>query len=495
MSLDGLTRTHTIDHDGYDHAIGLVDTTGAESDPPHISEDPANPESSGAPLTRQWTRSRLKEEVAKRKYAKWQEGKQRTSTDTAGPNVEAREESTEGEATERGKGPKVASRLKDKVASRSKRKGAPRQDRPDYEVDILYENQRGSFLCGIPLYSAKSLLNFDPSGWQTSTFHDSPVNITNAQLPDPSWAWAWRTWYVDMSHDVDEEGWEYSFSFQNSFAWHGSHPWFHSFVRRRRWLRKRVKIRSPRTGEKNDKNAAHLLTAEYFTIHPKREPSPDSVGYRTSVGGSTYLSKFANADESDEDTAEITDLVALMAALRRSRVDRERIAAVNNFLEHGGDEIYYLSEKMDSIMGLFIYQTSRRQFQTLLLEALDTAVGDSDGSFDGATESDGRGQSRSGNLLKAVRAANVHINDQDFWSEVRAKADAENPPRASVEGETLGATESSGEPGKGPEIEEKPRTSVQDDIKGIPDEAHVSAEPGISWNKASRSPMKETKEE
>ena len=111
----------------------------------------------------------------------------------------------------------------------------------DTFINVLYENQRGSFFCGIPLYSSNSLLNFDPAGWQTSPFQDSPMNITNSQLPDPSWEWVWRTWYVDMSYDVDEEGWQYSLSFRTGIAWHGNHPWFHSFVRWRRWLRKRVK--------------------------------------------------------------------------------------------------------------------------------------------------------------------------------------------------------------------------------------------------------------
>jgi hypothetical protein len=37
---------------------------------------------------------------------------------------------------------------------------------------------------------------------------------------------------------VDEEGWEYSFFFRG-FVWHGTSPWFHSFVRRRRWIRLR----------------------------------------------------------------------------------------------------------------------------------------------------------------------------------------------------------------------------------------------------------------
>ena len=492
MSIAGLTRTHTLDTEDYDHEISLHDSTKPDTEEPTAPEEPDSPGLSGAPLSRQWTRKRLREEIARRKYAKYQEDKQRPSTDTPRLSVDnARQSGDEGTDSTRGKKSELAGRLRDKIASRAKKKQAPAKDDKDYEVDILYENQRGAFFCGIPLYSAKSLLNLDPSAWQTSTFHDSPVNITNAQVPDPSWAWSWRTWYVDMSHDVDEEGWEYSFSFQRRFAWHGSHPWFHSFVRRRRWLRKRVKIRPLRAGKKDDMKAAHLLTAEYFTIHPKRDPSPDSLGNRTTADRSTYFSSFANGEESDDDFEEITNLVALMAALRKSRVDREKIAVIQNFLQHGGEEIYYLAERMDDIMGLFIYQTSRRQFQTLLLEALDAAVEDPKASLDGTTEdNDEPGKRRSENLLKAVRAANVHINDQDYWSEIRSKADSGHATKAPIEGETLDAANPSGEPGKGPEIVESPDDDVKNNIKGIPEGAHVSEELGIRWNKTPGSPVK-----
>lgn len=101
-------------------------------------------------------------------------------------------------------------------------------------IDVLYENQRGAWLCGLPLFSSASLLNFDPPAWRNGLGQASPVSVVDAQTPDPSWRWAWPTWYVDMSADVDEEGWQYSFMFRQKTSWHGSHPWFHSFVRRRR---------------------------------------------------------------------------------------------------------------------------------------------------------------------------------------------------------------------------------------------------------------------
>src|ERR1700753_615986 len=80
-----------------------------------------------------------------------------------------------------------------------------RENTPQSAIDILYENQRGTFLCGLPFFSSASLLNFDPPPWVTETHAPSAVDITNAQVPDPSWEWDWKTWYVDMSRDVDEE--------------------------------------------------------------------------------------------------------------------------------------------------------------------------------------------------------------------------------------------------------------------------------------------------
>jgi hypothetical protein len=111
-------------------------------------------------------------------------------------------------------------------------------DPTNAHLDVLYESQRGCYVFGKPLYSARAMFPREAAPWADEQCRPSLVDITNAQLPDPSWQWVWRTWYVDMSRDVDEEGWEYSFFFRG-FAWHGISPWFHSFVRRRRWIRLR----------------------------------------------------------------------------------------------------------------------------------------------------------------------------------------------------------------------------------------------------------------
>ena len=220
---------------------------------------------------------------------------------------------------------------------------------PTSQIDILYENQRGWFIFGVPLYSHQSLLQLDPGAWVTSEGKDSPVSITNAQVPDPSWEWAWKTWYVDMSGDVDEQGWQYSFSF-GSRAWHGSHPWFHCFVRRRQWLRLRVKrTMKMRLGQSNFERA-HMLNDDYFTIHSSaaKDQRQTSIvpmsATQSAYSGMTSGNKGNDADLLELE--EITDIPMLMYALKCAIVDREKLDYLKRFVEQGGEELYYLNEKV-----------------------------------------------------------------------------------------------------------------------------------------------------
>ena len=199
MSVIGLapaSRT-AINPEDYDHAINLVDTTKPAAEHTPDGENADQPEPSEAPLSRKWTRSTLRGEIARRKYSKLQEDRYIDSDDAGRASVEdshVGEQGDKGGGKPAGKSSGRASQLRNKIPFRSRRRTLQSKDDRDYIIDILYENQRGAFWCGIPLYSAKSLLNFDPAGWQTSSFLDSPVNITNAQVPDPTWRWVWKNW-------------------------------------------------------------------------------------------------------------------------------------------------------------------------------------------------------------------------------------------------------------------------------------------------------------
>ena len=82
MSVFGLERSQTDGAQAYDHAISLVDTTKPKES---FEEEVSSPSSSlprsdsGTLLSRQWTKGGLQKQLAQRKYAKYQEGKEENS--------------------------------------------------------------------------------------------------------------------------------------------------------------------------------------------------------------------------------------------------------------------------------------------------------------------------------------------------------------------------------------------------------------------------------
>ncbi|ODV58805.1 Spo73p ASCRUDRAFT_38510, partial [Ascoidea rubescens DSM 1968] len=137
-----------------------------------------------------------------------------------------------------------------------------------YVFDIVVENERGSNFFGIPLFSKNFLIHgVDPSSFSKSNntkkklFHNKNTqqqvladyttcgpgsknhrfNLKLITLPDQSWEWSWKEWYVlKINDDVDENGWLYSRIRFNSKKWRGSHH-FGNFVRKRYWARLREK--------------------------------------------------------------------------------------------------------------------------------------------------------------------------------------------------------------------------------------------------------------
>ena len=229
---------------------------------------------------------------------------------------------------------------------------------PLHEIDVLWENQRGWFFFGVPLYSHSSLLNFDPGPWVTRDRKNSPVDITNAQLPNPSWRWVWKSWYVDMSHDVDEEGWQYSFSFSRKFSWHGTHPWFHSFVRRRRWFRKRAMKNAKVAVGASNLGMSDALQGDYFTIHSRQHRSPASGSQYTTKEKKGPASQ-AVSKQVDLPLGDIRDIPTLMIVLKHAVIDRAKVDAVQRFVEVGGEELVYLKEYISTILQFLVFQASR----------------------------------------------------------------------------------------------------------------------------------------
>lgn len=481
----------------YDHEIVLVDATkpvnpdsGLPNDEGSISLSRAG---TGTQLSKRWTKSTLREELVRRKYAKWQEDKAEDTDEPLEISDGDQSPATEGPSLDQPRtsrqSPSRTGRLRDKnpfkrQKGRSKRKGN------DTGVDILYENQRGSFFCGIPLYSGRSLLPSDPSGWQTATFKYSPVNITNAQLPDPSWVWAWRTWYVDMSYDVDEEGWQYSFSF-GQWAWHGTHPWFHSFVRRRRWLRKRVKLYPSKAfGDAGNLKQAHLLNEDYFTIHASRDRSRGSSADRSLNHRSSHLSHAGSDSDDEQDPGDVSDVLKLMGALKRARVDREKLWAVKAFVEQGGDELFYLADRIDDIMDRFIYRTSRMQLHSLLLQEYRANQKQKRKDNEEALVK------KDDALSKAVRAAKEYL-DSDFRGDPNTKKaglrteDEIREERSVTEANIKSGDISKDESDQNDEsVDGESTTTKDDEIEGIP----ASEEPILTLNPTQEQIQKQAKE-
>jgi hypothetical protein len=135
----------------------------------------------------------LRKELTRRKYSKYQDRRLGDGEEGQGSEDGAVEESRPaGEAPE---------------AERGRSRDVSRKDKKHKDehsaIDILYENQRGGFLCGMPLFSGAALGNLDPSPWTNIAQKTSPTNITNAQVPDPSWEWAWKEWSINHTDEVD----------------------------------------------------------------------------------------------------------------------------------------------------------------------------------------------------------------------------------------------------------------------------------------------------
>lgn len=420
-------RPEPLKPEDYDHHIDLVDHTSltvervrsrsADDRPisPGVASDSSSRRHSDVPLHRKT--STLRRELTRRKYAKYQdrrEGEPAAESDDGQP--EDSRTAGEGEADDRGR------------AAPDSKKGHTQKE-PESAIDILYENQRGGFLCTIPLFSGRALGNLDPSPWTNIAQKTSATDITNAQVPDPSWEWAWKEWSINHTDEVDEDGWEYSFAFSKQFSWHSA-KWYNSFVRRRAWIRKRVKKH-----QGYHINQAHMLNEDYFTIHPAVDRSRSRASTKDGSAANRYsITQLANREMEDESILDdITDIATLMQVLKLCRIDREKMEAVESFIKHGGEELYYLRDRMHDIMASFIFQASRRLLLTHLLKIFNEASDEKQKDVE-YSQPDRTEKRRLENLEEAVKHADEEVKRLEFWSDVKDMAE---------KGETKGAVDES----------------------------------------------------
>lgn len=340
-------------------SISLVDNT-APSQSPERELTRTGSASVPSTLSKRLTRGSVRGELVKRKYAKWQPERLGISdpnnlargpshSSTISPTISRRPKSGHDDSIGRRSTNIESLNIVPTQTDITTEDGDGKDAKTVSELDILYENQRGCFFFGIPFYSHRSLLQFDPRPWVNRDYKDSPVDVTNAQVPDPSWQWAWRSWYVDMSDDVDEDGWQYSFSFGSKCGWHGTQPWFHSYVRRRRWVRLRVKKKYARGqlgAEGTGLEIAHRLNEDYFTIHSQNLLRTESSIAAPSGPSSASAGHLDITSIEDALLDEVEDIPTLLQVLKLAIVDRERIEALKKFIAQGGEELYYLEEKV-----------------------------------------------------------------------------------------------------------------------------------------------------
>lgn len=396
----------------YDHEIDLVDhTTRSQSADPYRSDgDSLTRDTTGTTRTRNSEgrgrrRSIVKREVERKRWSgKWTEDR---PGERAGRSIdEARPSSAAADVTPSTSAGVVTDDSglgspNGKAAITAVVPTTTASSKPDSAIDILYENERGGFLCGMPLFSSRALGFLDPAPWTNIGFKASATSVRDAQVPDPSWEWAWEEWRVNHDPESsiqDEEGWEYAFMFARCCGWHGPR-WWDSFVRRRAWIRMRV-----RREEEGGKDG------EYFTVRPRpqRSLSPRSI---TNAGSRPTSSGRDEVEVLDRE--DIRDIGHLMKALKDSRIDREKLEVVENFVQNGGDDLVYLEERMHDVMGTFVFQASRR----LLLVHLSTTA-------DEATERlEKRGRAKDKQVAMPEEVADV---------EERARRRIENLRKAAV---------------------------------------------------------------
>ncbi|KAK0942963.1 hypothetical protein LTR29_005535 [Friedmanniomyces endolithicus] len=385
-----------------EHNIALIDHTrpqAAERNPststaaPSIVEPPA-------PLFKRLTnqsfglQESVRQQLAKQKYAKY--GQDRYTESTADSSAKPTDPADDATPQRSGTGYLDRGRAVAKGLLKRRRTRRLGQEQNDTVIEILYENQRGWFLFGVPRFSASTLLPSDPRPWQNAQFRTSPVSILDAQLPDPSWEWVWKSWYVDMSRDVDEEG----------------------FVRRRRWLR--VRRRKDEKRKVDEKGLE--MTAEYFTVHPRTlKPSSDEMRSRSRMDDTQK-----RVEDVGVEKMEISTIGELALALRKAAVDREKLSAVRKFVNSGGEELFFLAGQMEEIMSRFVYQSSRRQLLTELISHHDMAheqLGILDGQDhtgdDEKLEQHGAAVKLAENLHRAVQAAESQVARLEYWSDMK----------------------------------------------------------------------------
>ncbi|KAJ2599895.1 hypothetical protein H4R99_003538 [Coemansia sp. RSA 1722] len=187
--------------------------------------------------------------------------------------------------------------------------------RYEYACDVLYECQRGFNFLGKANFSTKLLHLKDPPPWCDTSMKLTLPNVHSFQLPDPSWEWVSPRWLIDMTLDVDEDGWQYATKF-SSASWHGRHSAAKSFVRRRRWLRLRRRYTpqpvcaGDRDADAKDDRVGEECYNEYMEVSENRRRKRANIVAAASKIKNTVSGNYVGTKPNSTTKASAKNLVA-----------------------------------------------------------------------------------------------------------------------------------------------------------------------------------------
>jgi hypothetical protein len=118
------------------------------------------------------------------------------------------------------------------------------------------------------------------------------------------------------------------------------------------------------------------------------------------------------AGEDGEDL-EIENIDTLLAVLRRARIDREKLEAVENYLEHAGQDLAQLKNEMGEIMRIFVFQASRRLLLAHMTRTFDDIIEKLE------REDSPQLRERREHLAAAIKGADEEVRKLAYWSDVK----------------------------------------------------------------------------
>lgn len=127
------------------------------------------------------------------------------------------------------------------------------------------------------------------------------------------------------------------------------------------------------------------------------------------------MSQLSSVDV-EEKIPDIENIETLIHFLRAARIDREKLEAVESYLEHGAD-LSQLQDEMHEIMSLFVFQASRRTLLTRLMEIYDETTAQLEKNETPNLKD------RQQALKEAVKHADEEVRKLAYWSDVKQMAE------------------------------------------------------------------------